>query len=553
MNEVRQVWTSIRSSRSCRSSIAESFEQRTTWYDAPAPEIVHSQVFSYDKTMDSELLSGSRQEKKSTDEEEVLYQNNVEAALNSLSKVCAAPLKTEIELESDVATVERRRHSSSIELTATSSMKVGEDGMPQISFSFLGVDESPSRAPDLVVTRGKEVADPEETLKTIGQNELYDFPKSVTQAAASPQEIKIQISTVKEKVSEVLVESGEAEVAQDEWYDVPKSVREGVVTPSPSRHVERNDVPSPSSPRSSRLLEDSEVEFSSSGIRDSVLSNSGSCSDVESIDGSPDGQRNAREKRLKRQRRRLGKAWGKMRSWLKEEKIKLGEVVAKHAKLQAVGAMSQETSSDFDGAAKLRNQSGSYDLTRPQKKFDAGSVARVEEFGLSSVSEEALASDTDGPQDDVDEEESRPKSGAENNRSSSKNAGEISEEENGPGMARISVLKNKTKSSENIMTTGAKLRFTPVSFSLDKLCSDGENEEKNVTSESEVSKEQTTPNSSKGAGLIKRRMLGSIRGLMASTHLLQVHEIEEVMGLRTIVNLRVGTNEFILFTTRGPA
>ncbi|XP_012257873.2 uncharacterized protein LOC105687086 isoform X2 [Athalia rosae] len=491
--------------------------------------------------------------------EEVLYQNNVEAALNSLSKVCAEPLKSE--LETDVAANvgsgdeksagERRRHSSSIELTATSSLKVDEDGMPRISFSFLGAGEAKPGKADLVVTRSsagpppEEVDDPEETLKVdivIARDELYDFPKS--RAPVGRREIKIESCTATIRGHPVDDEES-PEDAQDEWYDVPKSVK-GVIGvrgknsgpedgDEEKRNLDSDGIPNSPSPTSGRPQVESESERNS-GMRDGVLSNSGSCSDVESIDGSPDARESIRERRLKRQRKRLGKAWGKMRNWLKEEKSKIGEVVARHAKMQAVGAMSQDDNSENGTATVqgLRSQSGSYDLTR-QRKFDVGSITRVEEFGLSSVSEEGHPSDTEALRD-VDE------SVVDTTRvNRSKDEGETGEDDHGKSpeskksavenssirgrgnLLQNSFLRKKTKSSENILT-GTKLKFTPVSFSLDKLCSDGENEENNAASESDTSKEHST---GKGAGLIKRRMLGSIRGLMASTHLLQTHEIDE--------------------------
>lgn len=529
MNEVRQVWTSIRSSRSSSSVTESSIDQRTTWYDSPAPVIIHNRDLSGEK-MEVAVRNVDDEEATTAVVEEVLYQNNVEAALNSLSKVCAEPLKTEIDLDTsstESKTIkERRRHSSSVELTATTSLKVDEDGMPQISFSFLGAEEPATTTNDDIVTPSqvdqihKEVEDPEDTRKVdivITQDELYDFPKSSAATGISHREIKIQSYKI-ESQEKIIDDDKVQEVIQDEWYDVPKSVRETAL-------AKERKIPSPET--QSRFVEEPDTERSP-GLRDSVLSNSGSCSDIESVDGSASDthQRNLRERRLKRQRRRLGKAWGRMRSWLKEEKSKIGEVVTRHAKMQAVGAMSQENS-DSEGPVGARNQSGSYDLTR-QRKFDANSVTRVEEFGLSSVSEEAQASS------DVEEPRSPSREGdAQKSPDSTKSVEESPGEVAGRrSILQSSFLSKKTKSSENILT-GNKQKLTPVSFSLDKLCSDDENDDNNAVSESETSKEQAN---TKGPGLIRRRMLGSIRGLMASTHLLQAHEIEEVMGLQIVIN-----------------
>lgn len=161
-------------------------------------------------------------------------------------------------------------------------------------------------------------------------------------------------------------------------------------------------------------------------------------------------------------------------------------------------------------------QRGFYDLTRARTQ-ETGSITRVEEFGLSSVSEEANVSD------DVE----RPTS-----------ASPDSEKANGSRMLRGN-LKRKTVSSDDILEN-SRTRLQPpvsstVSFSMDKLCSDVENDETRMSSTTpttmapaEVDCETSRDHGGKG-GLIKRRMLGSIRGLMASTHLLQTYEIEEVL------------------------
>ncbi|XP_046419727.1 uncharacterized protein LOC124179427 isoform X1 [Neodiprion fabricii] len=551
MNEVRQVWTSIRSSKSSRSSMTETVDPRTTWYDLPSPTIVHSRDFVESK-MEPQVITNRLDVLPKDAEvrivEEVVYQNNVEAALNSLSKVCAEPLKADgIEFQ-EVSGAEkstggeRRRHSSSVELTATTSLKVDDDGMPRISFSFLGADETASRTPDVIVTRSTEEVVNPETPETdddpVTQDELYDFPKSTASAETPREALKVQSTNGTEKSPTRILEDGSADVqksvVQDEWYDVPKSVKAATVASKDEDHKPNTD----SSSTSNRILEESEVDTQASGTRDSVLSNCGSSSDLESVDGPPDAQRGIRERRMKKQKRRIGKAWGKMRSWLKEEKTKLGDVVTRHAKLQAVGAMGQ----DGPELERLQGQTGSYDLTR-QRKFEAGSMPRVEEFGLSSVSEEGQASETDvegsspsrlnrSPEEDSRESPIEP---------DKKIGGESSPSGEGTGRSggvKLTIpspfhLGKKTKSTENILI-GTRLKFVPVSFSMDKLCSDGENEENNTAAacnESDVSKDQNvaagTGSGGKAPGLIRRRMLGSIRGLMASTHLLQAHEIEE--------------------------
>ncbi|XP_076753641.1 nostrin isoform X2 [Xylocopa sonorina] len=139
---------------------------------------------------------------------------------------------------------------------------------------------------------------------------------------------------------------------------------------------------------------------------------------------------------------RLGKAWEKMRSWLRDETSRINQVVNRHARLQAVGVLVGDSRCPVNGAC--------YDLTRAKPR-ETGSITRVEEFGLASVSKE-----------------------------------------------------NLVHSPDTVTVPVTNTNAPPISLSTD------------------TDNEQT-----RKPGPIKKRMLGSIRGLMASTLLLQTHEIEE--------------------------
>lgn len=156
-------------------------------------------------------------------------------------------------------------------------------------------------------------------------------------------------------------------------------------------------------------------------------------------------------------------------------------------------------------------QHGFYDLTRAHTQ-ESGSITRVEEFGLSSVSEEVNVSD------DME----RPMSASPDSEKMSAN-----------GARRLrGNLRRKTASSDDILENNRMRLQLPGSFSMDKLCSRvTENDEMKVTAtataETSGDTEASRDHGGK-SGLIKRRMLGSIRGLMASTHLLQTYEPDEV-------------------------
>lgn len=161
-------------------------------------------------------------------------------------------------------------------------------------------------------------------------------------------------------------------------------------------------------------------------------------------------------------------------------------------------------------------QRGFYDLTRAHTQ-DSASITRVEEFGLSSVSEEVNVSG------DIE----RPMSAS-------------------PDSEKMSArrlrgnLRRKTASSDDILENNRTRLQLPGSFSMDKLCSHvTENDETKVNDETMATATATAETSGDieasredyggKSGLIKKRMLGSIRGLMASTHLLQTYEPDEVL------------------------
>lgn len=163
-----------------------------------------------------------------------------------------------------------------------------------------------------------------------------------------------------------------------------------------------------------------------------------------------------------------------MKSWLRDETTRINEVVNKHARLQAVGALSTTEI----------GERGSYDLTKAKTR-ETGSITRVEEFGLASLSEETM---TVSPESITETKKPR-----------------------------------KPSAGSNDPLEGEETRETiaPVSLAAYRFCSDTENEEADETKDR-----------ARKVGPIKRRMLGSIRGLMASTHLLHVHETDEVYRCR---------------------
>nr|XP_033338864.1 nostrin isoform X2 [Megalopta genalis] len=200
------------------------------------------------------------------------------------------------------------------------------------------------------------------------------------------------------------------------------------------------------------------------------------------------------------QKHRLGKAWDKMRSWLRDETTRFNEVVNKHARMQAVGALAAETEQPANvpkvsNVSNGKRESASYDLTRATIGH-TGSVTRVEEFGFVSVSVSAPASATETIA-------TRPVEIKTDIEAETEAETEVETEIEAAGPRRVLGSANDPNP-----------------------CCGTENEEAD-NAIAETAETAEIKDHARKVGLIKRRMLGSIRGLMASTHLLHVHEAEE--------------------------
>lgn len=419
MKEVRQILTTALRAPAKSSTLSNGSAATTTWYDAPAPVIVHCREFREDaerdlmKNDDAGGRRGSEASRakatevgpcesdanvKSVDEDartaavaaasfernakvrcagkdardngrplsEVSYRRNVEAALSNLSRVCAesAPLElygTEADRANDRDT--RKRHSTTVELNATTKVTMDSDGVPTISFSFLHPDEKfrdngdNDEEEEIVVL---EVDTSDQVDST--DDRLYDLPKNPVPASSPVPTLDRSIND-SNSGKETNVDSSSPAVARQDLYDVPKPTtsdasRDEETQPG-SNHDHRagrlkaasalalpgranQGEPRKRSTRSLRSGRRSYGASDSDGYDAGIASMSGSYSDPECPNESAESGDSGRSKRLKLQKRRLGKAWGRMRSWLREEKSKIGEVVNRHARLQAVGALNSE-------------------------------------------------------------------------------------------------------------------------------------------------------------------------------------------------------------------
>lgn len=426
MNEVKQALNSLRSptnktSKKNSPTKKKDNDSRSTWYDTPAPVIVHCREFAEE--------AGVKEPGQI-----VIYENNAIEPSNDDDS-------DEHYEDCQDTSVSKKRHSSSVEITALTTVKTDPDtGVPTISFSFLHPDSDTNHP-------NKE------------QLELYDIPKPLIQKTVVPDSSRQQVHQ-----------------------------------------------------RSTRSLKSERRSYSNNISTDTddagIASMSSSYSDPDCSKTNASSYRGKRQ--LKLHRRRFGRAWGKMRTWLREETIKFNDVVNRHAKLQAVGAFGD------------KSQCVSYDLT---KATPGTSMTKVEEFGLTAVAEEIhLVTDNDVVQ---------------RCSTTSPDSGKASTDND---FVPFKLLRKKTLSSGDILDTGEgrKLKIIKGSFSMDKLSEIDANFEdrrdhfreqvQHCNDADEKTNVEDNENNKRGKGdLIKKRMLGSIRGLMASTHLIQSHESDEVL------------------------
>lgn len=573
MEEARHAWASLKSIRKLSSSLSNGNNEgngssTTTWYDVPVPVIVHCHEFpdasetrDVSVVVEQEAKEKERQEEACQTEEQVASEEKFET-----------PMERKDSGE--------KRHTNTVELTAVSSVITDEDGLPEISFSFHRTNAEKNRS---------SVGEVEETVTSIGkatvtvtatatdtldnrqdestQNRLYDFPKSLHVADEIETEKVVESRREAEAHRQQIPATNEESRDHDSNDHSDDTLVDEKCVTSKINSTDGKDRYD----RAKRLVRSLKYgrkrygESDSDGYDAGIASMSGSYSDpecsndtlsnnsprwknrrqkVESMDAvvcqwirlddnnvcltlsifvenfsknidwfivasdpsiGKRGTIRIREQRasmgiLKLQKHRFGKAWDKMRSWLRDETTRINEVVNKHARLQAVGALTGEA------RVPSKNSSASYDLTKASTQ-ELGSITKVEEFGLASVSEENVIRSSE------DSEISLIKT-RKNSKNDSNN------------------LRQVVGSSNDVFQEEGKEKIVPISsYSMDKLCSDTEHEEHAIV---EI---ENNRDHARKAGLIKRRMLGSIRGLMASTHLLHVHEPEEVLTLFRFVTL----------------
>ncbi|XP_050588291.1 uncharacterized protein LOC126921096 isoform X1 [Bombus affinis] len=524
MEEARHAWATLKSVRKLTSLNGNGNDNgngvngnsTTVWYDIPAPVIIHCC---------QELPDASKLDRVEPIEKRTCVATTNEESTTD-TRDNKGPEKRGDEKEGE------NRHRNTVELTAVTSVKTDDDGVPKISFSFLHSNDKPRTA---VVERATVTG--ETTTKwttatvttnkndedTSTRDELYDFPRN----SYVHDEIESEKAVESERESEVAKDDEEIRgTSPAKFHGESAEIRNEIdhrnVTDSQDSKESRQEVTSaekasdptiainvansegktdPCDPANRRKRHCDGSNAQSDGYDASVPATGFSYSDVECSNDSLSNAVARREERYPK-KHRLGKAWEKMRNWLRDETSRINEVVNKHARLQAVGALSEESCT----VTIPNGNSASYDLTKA-KTLELGSITRVEEFGLSSVSQERLKSSSSSPETVI----VSSKTNVALHRAPTKTTG----------------LGKMIATSDNVLNEKSEPSIVPVSFSMDKLCSDTEIDE---THDAATAGEIDSRDHARKAGLIKRRMLGSIRGLMASTHLLHsvsVHETEE--------------------------
>lgn len=354
---MRHVLKTPAKSASLSSGIASV--ATATWYDIPTPIIVHSREFREEAERDAK----NDDARKESCENEMMgirfIEENtrvwsskgprLEDSNASYRSSRAEADSDSLQVESSERTRDGKRHSTTMELNATTTVKTDADGVPTISFSFLRTDDNFRENDDEIVILEVDTSDQVDS----SGNQLYDLPKS---ASLESNRVSLERSGHDKEINlnELPI------VRHQDLYDVPKSTREKEVCNLEQENYQAtNTIISPEKKgqqreqqrmkRSTRSLKSGRRSYGASdsdGYDAGIASMSGSYSDPEACPNEEvplsESDGSDRSKRLRLQKRRLGKAWGRMRSWLREERTRIGQVVNRHAKLQAVGALSPE-------------------------------------------------------------------------------------------------------------------------------------------------------------------------------------------------------------------
>lgn len=206
MEEARQAWATLKSVRKLTllngngngndNGNGVNGNSTTVWYDIPAPVIIHCC---------QELPDASKLDRVEPIEERTSVATTNEESTTD-TRDSKEPEKRGDEKEGE------NRHRNTVELTAVTSVKTDDDGVPKISFSFLHSDDKPRTA---VVERATVTGETTTTWTTATvttnkndedtstRDELYDFPRN--------SYVHVEIESEKAVESE-----RESEVAKDD-------------------------------------------------------------------------------------------------------------------------------------------------------------------------------------------------------------------------------------------------------------------------------------------------------------------------------------------------
>ncbi|KAG7214179.1 hypothetical protein KM043_001525 [Ampulex compressa] len=552
MEEAKQAWISLMSPvrpstlRPGALGVADGDGEgaglcsTTIWYDVPRPTIVHCRKFEGDMETGAraaaaagaaaaEAVAEDKETRAGTDSaarqpvapeygEDARRRDDLEAGARASESGAEARAKIRSDsagIPAAPATAPTRR-SNAIALSAVTSVREGLDGAAIVDIKFLRTNRPAEEAgSDATLvgasqrTRAEEDRE-EDREEEEEQREEEARSRGVHLDNDEGGEVDVEGSTSRHR-------QGSCSRGGDGGRDAsPKEAVEGRATAPRGRTARRKGSSSSLRGTAKRACEASD----SDGYDPGIASMSGSYSDPEcprrnEEEGPAEAGRYAARQRARKGR--LRKTWGRMRSWLREERTRINEAMLRQARTQAVGALGREPrAGQGPPANSLNGKRGFYDLLKAQTR-SLGSITRIEEFGPSFAAEEGRG------RDGIVRSDSEGNAGEPEARAEPRPV--VGTTEAGAELAANggSDSRGNPSGSRPLPAEREERGCPPLSCSGEKPASDAEQErgfEANGGPRDRAGK----------AGSIKRRMLGSIRGLMASTHLLQAHEDEEQAG-----------------------
>ena len=183
MAEAKHAWATLKLARRLTllnngANTVHAGGSTTIWYDVPAPVIIHCCQELPADAFESEEVDSSI-EKRAT---AVTDTNEPSTTTTTTTTTMTTDIRDNSKLGNESGN--ENRHRNTVELTAVTSVKTDDEGVPRISFSFLQADDESRKTSVASVTTelardaSAAVTSSENDQDASTRDQLYDFPRN---------------------------------------------------------------------------------------------------------------------------------------------------------------------------------------------------------------------------------------------------------------------------------------------------------------------------------------------------------------------------------------